>query len=178
MPEAALTIIALLFESEHLIRSIVIDGETWFVGIDVCRTLGIRDHHQALGRLDSDERGRYGIPTPSGIQEHIIISEAGVYRLIFRSTKPVAERFKRWLAHDVIPEIRRTGSYMGFGRQAADPAIINDALKLAKVREARHVYGSRAAAELWKKLGLEVTPSMRHGSGQGDLFADTPTAKD
>lgn len=101
----------LLFEGEHLVRQIDKDGELWFVGLDVCRILGIKDHHQALERLDEDERGRYTVPTPSGDQDMIVISEAGVYRLVFTSRKPIAERFKRWLAHDVIPQIRKTGFY-------------------------------------------------------------------
>jgi hypothetical protein len=49
--------------------------------------------------------------TLGGEQEVTVISEAGIYRLVFKSRKPVAERFKRWLAHEVIPSIRRTGSY-------------------------------------------------------------------
>lgn len=101
----------LLFEGEHLVRTVVVDDDLQFVGLDVCRVLGIRDHTQALERLDEDERGRYTVPTPSGDQSMITITEPGVYRLVFTSRKPIAERFKRWLAHEVIPSIRKTGFY-------------------------------------------------------------------
>lgn len=101
----------LLFEGEHLVRQIETGGELWFVGLDVCRVLEIAKPHQAMDRLDGDERGTYSVGTPGGDQNMIVISEAGVYRLVFTSRKPVAERFKRWLAHDVIPSIRKTGSY-------------------------------------------------------------------
>lgn len=96
---------------EHLVRVIEREGEPWFVGKDVCGVLGISKHHQALENLDIDERGTCNVGTPSGNQDMIIVSEPGVYRLIFRSRKPEAERFKRWLAHEVLPEIRRTGRY-------------------------------------------------------------------
>ena len=100
-----------LFEGEALVRVLDREGDPWFVGVDICRVLGLKDHKQALDRLDEDERGRYGIPTPGGVQDCIIVSEPGLYRMTFRSTKPVAERLKRWLAHEVLPAVRRTGSY-------------------------------------------------------------------
>lgn len=101
----------LLFEGEHLVRTIEIDGEFHFVGLDVCKVLTIAKPHQALDRLDPDERGTYTVGTPGGDQTMIVVSEAGVYRLVFTSRKPIAERLKRWLAHDVLPSIRKTGSY-------------------------------------------------------------------
>ncbi len=81
--DTAADITPFLFEGEHLVRSVDQAGETWFVGLDACRILGIKDHHQALERLDEDERGRCTIPTPMGDQTAIVISEAGIYRLIF-----------------------------------------------------------------------------------------------
>lgn len=101
----------LLFEGEHLVRTIEIDGEFHFVELDVCNVLTIAKPHQALDRLDDDERGTYTVGTPGGDQMVITITEPGVYRLVFTSRKPIAERLKRWLAHDVLPAIRKTGSY-------------------------------------------------------------------
>ena len=100
-----------LFEGEHLVRIVYgADSEPWFVGIDVCHVLGISDHTRRFGRLNEDEGDGHMIPTPGGDQRVIIVSEPGVYRLMFSSRKPEAERFKRWLAHDVLPSLRRTGS--------------------------------------------------------------------
>jgi len=85
----------LLFEGEHMLRTVVDDGKIGWVGLDVCRILGIRDRNQALERLDEDERGWYNVPTPSGSQEAIIVYEPGLRRLIASSRKPVARRFQR-----------------------------------------------------------------------------------
>jgi prophage antirepressor-like protein len=152
----------LLFEGEHLVRQIEKDGDLWFVGLDVCRILEIAKPHQALDRLDSDERGTCIVGTPGGHQEAIVVSEPGVYRLVFTSRKPVAERFKRWLAHDVIPAIRKTG---GYGPQPADSpekdeAAESEGVKLRHITECRQTFGTQAAAQLWFKLGLPVVPAM------------------
>jgi prophage antirepressor-like protein len=86
-------------------------GEAWWVAKDVCEILGIIDYKQASERLKDDERGGYYIPTPGGKQEMTCISEPGLYRLIFTSTKPDAEKFKDWVFKIVLPEIRRTGKF-------------------------------------------------------------------
>lgn len=100
-----------LFEGEHLVRAATLRGEPAIVGKDLCVILGLRDYHQALEKLDPDERGTCVVPTPSGDQEMIVVTEPGAYRLIFASRKPQAERLKRWLAHDVLPAIRKDGHY-------------------------------------------------------------------
>lgn len=71
------SIIPFAFE-DSLVRTVVKDGEPWFVGADVCRILEIRDHRQALEKLDDDERGRCPVPTPGGVQEVIAVSEPGL----------------------------------------------------------------------------------------------------
>lgn len=140
---------------EHLVRVVELDGEPWFVGKDVCSVLGIKDHKQALESLDDDERGRYTIPTPGGDQDGIIVSEPGVYRMVFRSRKEEAERFKRWLAHEVIPAIRRTGEYR-VARPVAPPVaeslIADRRLSLAIVSEARLLFGPARARALWETM--------------------------
>jgi prophage antirepressor-like protein len=87
------------------------NGDPWFVAKDVCRVLEISDHHQAVESLDEDERGRCIVPTPSGAQEMLIISESGLYSLIFKSRKPEARRVRKWVTSEVLPSIRKTGSY-------------------------------------------------------------------
>lgn len=144
---------------EHLVRVVEKDGDPWFAGKDVCAALGIKDHHQALEKLDADERGGCTVPTPMGDQNMIVVSEPGVYRLVFRSTKPEAERFKRWLAHEVLPQIRRTGKYEAQivppPRPADMPAPVDEMTrKLAMVTEARMTHGPVFAAALWRQLGL------------------------
>lgn len=156
-------IIPLAFE-DRLVRVVKPNGDPWFVGKDVCEVLEITKHHQALERLDSDERGTYDVGTPGGVQEVIIVSEAGVYRLIFSSRKPAAEKFKRWLAHDVLPALRKHGFYGGApGIAPADfPSeggpLEAYRLKLETVRMARAVHGVVAARQLWNTLGLPAVP--------------------
>jgi prophage antirepressor-like protein len=87
------------------------DGNWWFVGADVCRALTIGNSRDALSRLDEDEKGVGITDTLGGRQQMTIISEPGLYRLIFTSRVDAAERFKRWLAHDVLPALRKTGRY-------------------------------------------------------------------
>ena len=97
---------------DQQVRTTEINGEIWFVARDVCDVLEIVDYHQAVEVLDEDEKGiGYSIPTPGGKQNMIVICESGVYALVFKSRKPEAKAFSRWVRHEVLPSIRRTGSY-------------------------------------------------------------------
>lgn len=87
-------------------------GEPWFVAADVCAVLQLPETHKAVARLDEDEKDRNSIPTPGGSQSMTVVSEAGLYSLVLGSRKPEAKRFKRWVTHEVLPTIRKTGSYV------------------------------------------------------------------
>ena len=93
------------------VRIIPVDGELMFVAKDVCDCLEISKHRDAISRLDSDERGSVKLDTPGGKQDIAAINEYGLYSLVLSSRKPEAKDFKRWITHDVIPAIRKTGSY-------------------------------------------------------------------
>lgn len=94
------------------IRTIQKDGEPWFVGKDVAVALGYKDTVNALkSKVDDEDKGGWRITTPSGIQEMTIINESGLYCLIFSSKLEKAKRFKHWVTAEVLPTIRRTGSY-------------------------------------------------------------------
>ncbi len=96
---------------------VIVDNEPWFVAADVCRALELGNPSQSISRLDDDEKvtlttneghsGKLGGP-----QKMNIVSEAGLYSLILKSRKPEAKRFKRWITHEVIPTIRKTGGYV------------------------------------------------------------------
>lgn len=108
-----------VFEGEHELRVVPRDGEPWFVAQDVCEALGIGDTSQAVnGRadrtdsgLDADEKGTDTVSTPSGAQQMLVVNESGLYALIFKSRKPEAKRFKKWITSEVLPSLRKTGSY-------------------------------------------------------------------
>lgn len=93
------------------IRVVMRDGEPWFVAKDVCTCLEIANVSDACSRLDEDERGIVSTDTPSGKQEMLVVSEPGLYSLIGSSKKQEAKAFKRWVNHEVLPSIRKTGSY-------------------------------------------------------------------
>lgn len=104
----------MIFENPEFgaVRSILIDGEPWFVAADVCKALELEKTNRALSRLDDDEQGAHSVSTPGGRQRMSIISESGLYSLILGSRKPEARAFKRWITHEVIPSIRKHGAYM------------------------------------------------------------------
>lgn len=102
------------------IRVQVINDEPWFVAKDVCAALGIVNHLDAIGRLDDDEKGGSVVTTPSGEQTMKIVSESGLYNLIFQSRKPEAKAFRKWVTSEVLPSIRKTGGYRLSGRRCDD----------------------------------------------------------
>lgn len=106
------------------VRIVPVDGELMFVAKDVCDCLEITKHRDAISRLDSDERGSVKLDTPGGKQDIAAINEYGLYNLVLSSRKPEAKEFKRWITHDVIPAIRKTGSY-----SMAIPQTLPEALR-------------------------------------------------
>lgn len=93
------------------VRTVLKDGDPWWVLGDVCRVLDLGSPHKVAERLDPDEKGRNLIPTPGGNQNMAIISEPGLYKVILQSRKPEAKDFSRWVTHEVLPAIRKTGMY-------------------------------------------------------------------
>lgn len=87
------------------------DGQPWFVLADVCQALGLVKPDRVAARLEDDEKGARPMSTPGGTQMMTVVSEPGLYRVIFRSNKPEAARFQRWVFHEVLPAIRQTGSF-------------------------------------------------------------------
>ena len=94
------------------IRTQVQAGEPVFVARDLCDVLEISKYRDAIAALDDDERGGpVQVDTPGGPQEMATVNEPGMYQLIFRSPKPEAKAFRKWIAHEVLPAIRRHGRY-------------------------------------------------------------------
>ena len=93
------------------VRIILQDNEPWFVAKDICECLAISKHRDAISRLDTDERGSLKVDTLGGKQEMATVNEYGLYSLVLSSRKPEAKEFKRWITHDVLPALRKTGSY-------------------------------------------------------------------
>jgi prophage antirepressor-like protein len=111
----------------HEVRTTVINGEPWFVGKDVTEALGIAHAASSLRGLDEDDKGVHTMHTPSGQQEMTIINESSLYSLILSSRKPEAKPFKKWVTSEVLPTIRKTGSY-GAPAQLSGPELMAAAL--------------------------------------------------
>lgn len=132
------------FEGMAEVRVVKIDGEPWFVAADVCGAVGIGNPTMALRRLDQDERTLSQIE--GSHRPTNLVSESGLYSLILRSDKPEAKRFKRWVTHEVLPTIRKTGGYATPGTDlhrmlAESPldalkAVAETATKLAEENQA------------------------------------------
>jgi prophage antirepressor-like protein len=87
-------------------------GEVWFVAADVCKVLELNNVSQALSRLDDDEKDNIITNDVMGRTTSLAtVSEPGLYSLILTSRKPEAKAFKRWITHEVLPAIRKTGAY-------------------------------------------------------------------
>ena len=106
------------------VRIILQDNEPWFVAKDVCECLAISKHRDAISRLDTDERGSLKVDTLGGKQEMATVNEYGLYSLVLSSRKPEAKEFKRWITHDVLPSLRKYGTY-----SMNIPRTLPDALK-------------------------------------------------
>lgn len=95
------------------LRMIIHDGEPWFVSKDVCLALSIKNHKDAIRKLDDDEKTGVVLTDPHGRNQVTnCVSESGLYSLVLSSRKPEAHAFKRWVTHEVLPAIRRTGAYV------------------------------------------------------------------
>ena len=104
------------------IRTTVIDGDPWFVGKDVAEALGYKDTVNALkAHVDEEDKMGWQITTPSrGEQSATVINESGLYSLVLSSKLPSAKKFKHWVTHEVIPSIRKTGSYTISNNRTSD----------------------------------------------------------
>ncbi|QXZ14023.1 Bro-N domain-containing protein [Pseudomonas sp. AO-1] len=129
------------------------DGETWFVATDVCRVLEIANPSDAYSRLDDDEKGTRNVRTLGGPQQVVMINEAGLYSLVLSSRKPQAKRFKRWVTHDVLPSLRKTGSYSLSEKLTVNQQISMSKHRLGLVKELMRTR-NRTVRDL---LGIEIT---------------------
>lgn len=137
------------------VRVVTIDGEPWFVLADLCTVLEIANVGNVAARLDSLSIRQADVQNARGqMRATVVVSEAGMYEVVIRSDKPDAARFRRWITAEVLPQIRRTGSY------GTAPALTGPALMAAALIEAQAVLEAREAevreltprAEAWDAL--------------------------
>ena len=138
------------------VRSIMIDGEPWFVARDICDALELLNLTMALQRLAADEKGVNRIDTPGGPQQMAIVNESGMYALVLRSDKPKAADFRRWITREVIPAIRKTGAYVAPGASAMLPDRKALARMVIEAEEAREVAEARVAELVPKAAAFDA----------------------
>ena len=100
----------MVFENEAFgkVRTLNLNGEPWFVAVDVCSVLDLSNPTIAVSRLDEDERAKFNLGRQG---DATIVNEPGLYTLVLGSRKPEAKAFKRWITHEVLPNIRKHGVY-------------------------------------------------------------------
>ena len=175
------------FDGEEIRVSHDEQGNPWFVANDVCAVLEIVNSRDALTRLDDDEKGVVSTYTLGGEQEQSSINESGLYSLVLSSRKPEAKRFKKWVTAEVLPTLRKTGSYTmqvpttlsGALRLAADQAerIEQQALQLEQQRPAvefveRYVEArsSKAISDVAKIIGAKPKAFFEWLHSEGVIF--------
>lgn len=139
------------------VRTVLVDGEPWFVAADVARVLGYSATAAMTRSLDEDEKGVRTLHTPGGDQEMTVVNEPGLYGAVVRSTIPQARAFKRWVTHEVLPQIRRTGEFRQTEVEHALPASYAAALRqLAERVEEVEALEAKAAADAPKVAAYDA----------------------
>lgn len=114
------------------IRMIESNGETWWVLKDICKLLSIENHKNITKRLEEDEVGTFELPHPQSKEkklEMLCVNESGLYSVILRSDKPEAKAFRRWITHEILPEIHRTGGYNVISTEILEDSSLTAASK-------------------------------------------------
>ena len=142
------------YESSE-VRTVQVNGEPWFVLADVCKVLEISNSRNISSRLEPDEKGVTLVDTLGGTQQMTIINESGLYAVVLRSDKPQAKPFRKWVTSEVLPSIRKHGSY-SVQSQFADLSPQLQVLIQMETRqkqiEARQAEQATALAGLEQKL--------------------------
>lgn len=110
------------------IRAMNEGGEPWFVAKDVCDALGLSNTSVSVAALDDDERAKFNLGRQGNTN---MVSEPGFYKLVMRSRKPEAKQFQRWVTHEVLPAIRRTGGYIAAKPDETPEETMARALRIA-----------------------------------------------
>lgn len=150
------------FEGNQIRTEIDDAGAVWFVASDVCKSIGLSDTNKALARIPSKHKGTKVIRTLGGPQEMSVVSEPGLYRLGLRSNKAQAERFQDWVTEDVLPAIRKTGTYSN------RPLSIDERLSLAlesAVDTRRQL--SQVKTEIQEVRALAIQASSHNSANTG-----------
>lgn len=151
---------------EHQVRVVAIDGEPWFVLADLCKVLEIVNVGNAAARLDDELKGVHSADTLGGRQDVTVVSEPGMYEVVLLSRKPEAKAFKRWITSEVLPTIRKTGSF-GVAPALSEQEIVHQALQIT-VRQVKELE-AKVAEDAPKVLFADSVAASRSTVLVGEL---------
>lgn len=125
--------IAIFAFDSAAVRTLDLNGEPWFVATDIAKILGYSEAEKMTRMLDDDERGTHNVGTPSSNQHGefeydvklTIINESGLYAAILKSRRPEAKSFRKWVTSEVLPSIRKRGSYTAPQNQPSNPPFVS-----------------------------------------------------
>ena len=164
-----------IFNSEEFgeIRTITKDDKTYFAGSDVAKALGYAIPHKAV---QTHCKGvlKWNIPTSSGNQDVLFITEGDIYRLIMKSKLPSAEKFEKWVMEEVLPSIRKNGGYIAGQETLSDEELLSKALMVAqrKIDEKNNIIAmqdSRIQAMIPKEIFADAVSASHTSILIGDL---------
>lgn len=143
------------------VRTVMIDGDPWFVAVDVCSVLEIKNSRDAVSSLDEEEVQVVPVGTTDGSERELptnVIDESGLYSLVLRSRKEEARDFKRWITREVLPQIRKTGSY---GQPQSQLDILAGAIRALQEQEAAVAALTAGQAEIvQRQVELEARQDL------------------
>lgn len=164
------------------VRWTTIEGEPWFVAGDVCAILEIGDVRKAVDRLETEDRSFAPVLDARGVEQRsYVINESGLYELIIRSNKPDAKRFRRWITAEVLPALRKHGSYSIVPVEPGDDLD----LMVSKIRELRREHAAterrmtmlELESKLLKDGQRELAAKVSASQGEYDEFTALAYAK-
>ena len=156
--------------AEQPIRFEIIDDLPWAIAKDVCLALGLNNNREALTKLDDDEKLMSEFLTSGQRRKMLFVNESGIYSLIFRSNKPEARMFRKWVTNEVLPQIRKNGHFSpsaapSGGDASNDPHRNQDALcKL--IYDAADIAGNQQMLASYLGVSPSVLTDLRNRPGK------------
>lgn len=160
------TLVNDLFFEDQNVRIFGTPEKPTFAVNDTCEILDIANARDAIAKLDEDEKGVVTADTLGGKQTINVVTESGLYALIFQSRKPIAKKFRKWVTSEVLPHLRRRSFYSMTGGQSAssEVAILSTRLEIAKIREEAQYLEDQLEWQLSLPGGLTVAEyAQEHG---------------
>lgn len=160
------------YEDGQQVRTMFLEGQPWFVAKDVCNILGVTNVTETLKRLEEDEFSTTEVIDSIGRSQQIyIINEYGLYQIVMTSKKKQAKEFKRWVTHDVLPSIRKTGIYVQT-TETQVPELLQKVNDLETRIESYITLTSYEASVLQKAINKRVCEIEQDKENRGNLFRE------